>query len=282
MLKLIEALFETNALRVCPDGQPFWYTSGTIGPYYINTHFLYGSEREANELLALIDEAAREPDGCSARVAAAAMAQYEKNAVYRGTIDEIVSAAKALSPGRFAAISGGERRDWFFSLPAAILLKKPHITIFKNGGGRLFDGTASAPVPDLGGGVDLHIADLVTEGSSHVRAWIPAVRGFGGKMTASISVVDRNQGGADILREHGVEPHALVTVDSGLFEAAERIGRISPAQRAMLEAFREAPHGAMRAFLLEHPEFLQNALQSDQKTAQRAKLCIEQDLYHLQ
>ena len=46
--KLIKWLFETNAFRVCPENEPFWYTSGTIGPYYINTHFLYGSEEKGN------------------------------------------------------------------------------------------------------------------------------------------------------------------------------------------------------------------------------------------
>jgi hypothetical protein len=53
--KLVNWLFETNAVRVCPQDRPFWYTSGTIGPYYINTHFLYGSEEKANSLLKLID-----------------------------------------------------------------------------------------------------------------------------------------------------------------------------------------------------------------------------------
>ncbi len=37
--KLIEGLFETDAIKVCPAGKPFWYTSGKIGPYYVNTHF---------------------------------------------------------------------------------------------------------------------------------------------------------------------------------------------------------------------------------------------------
>lgn len=281
MSKLIEALFETNALRVCPDGQPFWYTSGTIGPYYINTHFLYGSEREANELLSLIDQASKTSDHCTEQVAEAVMAQYEQNVLYRSAVDEIAAAAKSLGADRFAAVSGGERRDWFFSLPVAILLGKPHITIFKNGEGRFYDGKKSMPVPPLDGAEVLHIADLVTEASSYVRAWIPAVEGFGGRMTASISVVDRNQGGANILKEHGVEPHALVTVDSGLFETAERIGKISPAQRSLIEAFLEAPQEAMRTFLVKHPEFLENALNSDPKTAARARLCVEQNLYHL-
>ena len=54
---IISWLFETDAVRVCPEGQPFWYTSGKLGPFYINTQFLYGSEAAANSLLATIEKA---------------------------------------------------------------------------------------------------------------------------------------------------------------------------------------------------------------------------------
>ena len=54
---VVSWLFETDAVRVCPEGQPFWYTSGKLGPFYINTQFLFGSEQAALELLAVIEEA---------------------------------------------------------------------------------------------------------------------------------------------------------------------------------------------------------------------------------
>ena len=37
----------------------------------------------------------------------------------------------------------------------------------------------------------------------------------------------------------------------------------------------------MKKFLIAHPEFLENALASDEKTASRAKLCIDSNLYNL-
>ena len=55
MSNLISYLFETNAFKVCPNNKTFWYTSGKIGPYFINTHFLYGSEESAVDLLKFID-----------------------------------------------------------------------------------------------------------------------------------------------------------------------------------------------------------------------------------
>ena len=51
MSDLTSYLFETNAIRFCEENKPFWYTSGKIGPYFINTHFVYGSEKDAVELL---------------------------------------------------------------------------------------------------------------------------------------------------------------------------------------------------------------------------------------
>ncbi|MFR5786845.1 MAG: hypothetical protein ACLUHE_06850 [Christensenellales bacterium] len=57
---IVSWLFETDAVRVCPEGQPFWYTSGKLGPFYINTQFLYGSEEpQANALLTVIERGLR-------------------------------------------------------------------------------------------------------------------------------------------------------------------------------------------------------------------------------
>ncbi len=46
---LVEILIQTQALRLAPPGKVFWYTSGTIGPYYIDTHYLCGGRQQAEE-----------------------------------------------------------------------------------------------------------------------------------------------------------------------------------------------------------------------------------------
>ena len=53
--QVIEALFKTNAVRVAPEETPFWYTSGTLGPFYINTHFIIRDEATANDILKKIE-----------------------------------------------------------------------------------------------------------------------------------------------------------------------------------------------------------------------------------
>ena len=56
MSNIITYLFQTNAFKISPENKPFWYTSGKIGPYFMNAQFLYGSEDDANSLLAFIDD----------------------------------------------------------------------------------------------------------------------------------------------------------------------------------------------------------------------------------
>ena len=53
--KINEDLFKTNAVRVAPEQTPFWYTSGRLGPFYINTHFIVKDEENAVRLLKNIE-----------------------------------------------------------------------------------------------------------------------------------------------------------------------------------------------------------------------------------
>jgi hypothetical protein len=131
--RLISGLFETRALRVCPKDKPFWYTSGTIGPYYVNTHFLYGSEEKAVGLLELIDRVKDDHYSCPETVLEQVRLNYLTDEIFSDVIDLMYEyIKKEIGTGNFEYISGGERRDWFFSLMLAEKLGKPHVTIFKD------------------------------------------------------------------------------------------------------------------------------------------------------
>lgn len=280
--RLISYLFETRAIRVCPKDKPFWYTSGKIGPYYINTHFLFGSEDEANRLLKKIDEIKENKPACTGELEKYVMEQYHSSPVYKGTVDALVAYAKErLDLPGIDFVSGGERRDWFFSIPAAKLLGKPHITLFKDMGAVVYEKGTSRTPWDLGGASVLHVADLITTASSYERAWIPTVNGLGARMKQSLVVVDRLQGGAEVLEGHQVESHALVSIDRSVFEEACRRRYIDEDQLKMVLDYMEDPDGSMRRFLLAHPEFLEEAMRGGGKEAERARLLLENDLYHL-
>lgn len=278
--KLISWLFETNAVRVCPEGKPFWYTSGTIGPYYINTHFLYGSEAKALELLEKIDAEKAEKLSCPERLLPAVETNYASDKIYKGLIDSMLDFIKNnIEVDEIDYVSGGERRDWFFSLLVAKGLKKPHITIYKDLSAVITENGETSIAESICGARVLHVADLITEASSYERAWIPAIKNICGQMTASIVVVDRLQGGAELLEKNDVCSFAMVSINKDFFDKALELGHITKGQYDMLLDYTADPKGSMRSFIKEHPEFLENALKADNRTRERAQLCIEKGIY---
>ena len=283
-------LFETGAIRVAPADKAFWYTSGTIGPYYSNTQNLIGGGAIADELLGLIDswlsgDAAVLP----AKIAEFVFGIYEKNECFRTVADLIKECAcENIDMARVDFVSGGARRDWFFSFIAAKLLGKPHISIFKDlsmAAGGPYAGPppypAAAPVRAgaLAGASCLHVSDIITEASSYVRAWSPAIAASGARIAASVTVLDRLQGGGAALASIGIRHFALAALDAGFFDRAHRNGYIDERQRARLLRYAADPNGAMREFLKENPRFFADALAGGGKDAERARMCAESGVY---
>ena len=284
MSDIISYLFETNAIRFCEENKPFWYTSGKIGPYFINTHFIYGSEKEANELLSFIDESLNDKMTLPKKVFDKVLKQYNENKIYHDVIEHIKTYIEQnIDVNEIDYISGGERRDWFFSNIIAYLLKKPHITIYKDLSTieSNFDFSETTEVSNLEGKKVLHVADLITVASSYIRAWIPAIKNLGANILWSCVIVDRMQGGKEKLEAEGVKSLSLVNVDTNLFKSALDMGIINKNQLDLLNKFFESPDECMREFLINHPEFIENALNSDEKTKKRAQLLVDNNLYNL-
>ena len=284
MSDLVKYLFDTKAFRVCEENKPFWYTSGKIGPFYINTQFLYGSEAEANDLLEFINSKLDDKLNLPKAVFEKVNKQYNENLIYRYTIDEIVKSIKDnINIDEIDYVSGGERRDWFFSNMVAKLLNKKHLTIYKNL--EIIESDSdflnNQVVTELNNAKVLHVADLVNTASSYERAWIPVIEKLGGKILWSQVVVDRVQGGKEIIESYGIKSLALINLDNTLFNKAHELNIISDSQLETLNEYRKDPDGSMRNFLVAHPEFLENALNADEKTVKRAKNCIDNDLYGL-
>ena len=272
---IISWLFETDAVRVCPEGQPFWYTSGKLGPFYINTQFLYGSEAAANSLLKTIEEAcAGEKLAFYDKVWADISAQLASCPIYAQLIDLLTEAAAKLDVD---FVSGVERRDFFFSMPVARKLGLGHLSIFKDLSCVYTDKdgvSMDAAQAGLAGKKSVHIADLITVASSYIRAWIPAVESLGARIAYSLAVVDRDQGGSDILAKAGCPLTTLVTIKPELFEQAKALGRVTDAQVALVNSFIADPDKFMHDFLVAHPDFLASEIAKGGKSAQRAELCI--------
>ena len=275
--KIIESLFATNAIRVAPENQPFWYTSGRLGPFFINTHFLLENEAAAGEVLKRIEKAIADSKLTAPEdIFDMMLAYYNKNGTFKMVSDKLAEEASKLD---FDYISGGERRDYFFSMMPAYLLGKPHLTIYKDMTAvysESIDGPAvDSKDIDLKGKKALHIADLITEASSYERAWIPVIRGLGSEITDTVAVVDRHQGGREVLKNLGVELHALTGINKDLFDEAENNGLINETQKAMILHFLESPSDYMTAFIKANPDFIAGEIAKGGKNKERAELAIE-------
>jgi len=280
--KLVSWLFQTDALKVSPGDKPFWYTSGTIGPYYINTHFLYGSVQKANDILEFINREKDSKSALPAKLLEIMLKNYEEDSIFKELVINMCQfITDNINIEEIDYISGGERRDWFFSIIIANKLQKPHISIFKDLSIVVTKDKQLEELENLKDKNILHIADLITEGSSYERAWIPVIENLGGNMKWSVVVVDRLQGGANMLERKDVKPFAMIGIDKSLFERSLSLGLINREQYNMIVSYIDDPRGSMKRFLQENPEFLKNALASDEKTKERAKLCLEKNNYDL-
>lgn len=287
MSKLMSLLFETNAFKVAEENNPFWYTSGKIGPYFINADYLYGSEQDSKDLLAFIDSELENENKTDIpeHIFKKVLEHYNTNEIYKYVIDQMKDYIETnIGVDNVDYISGGERRDWYFSNIMAYLLNKPHVTIYKDLTTVVSnsDFSESSPVSEISGKNFLHLADLLNQSASFTRAWIPAIKNLGSNIVWSIFAVDRMQGGTETLSNDGVKVHSLLQIDDSLFTTAKELGVINNEQLEMLRNFKQDPDGSMKQFLINHPEFLQNALNSDNaKTVKRANTLIEQNIYGL-
>lgn len=285
MSDIMSYLFETKAVKFCEENKPFFLTSGTISPYFVNTHFLYGNEKEATEFLSYIDTLLADRITLPKKVFDKVLAQYQNNDIFKYTIDTMLKAiSDNVDIAQIDYISGGERRDWYFSNMIAYLLKKPHLTLFKDMEAFVspYDFSSTEKITDIKGKTVLNASDLVTAASNYVRSWIPAVKNLNGKLLWTCYVVDRKQGGTEVLEKEGIKTIPLAFVDNTLFEKAFELGIINQGQLEMLKGFYQAPYETMRNFLIAHPEFIQNALNSsDERTQKRVKILTEDNLYNL-
>ncbi len=274
--QVIEALFKTNAVRVAPEETPFWYTSGTLGPFYINTHFIIKDEATANDFLKKIETyIAEDKLTFPKKIFLDLLKMYEESATFKMITDLITA---KLQEYDFDYVSGGERRDFFFSILPSYFLAKPHLSIFKDGSSvystESFEITKNSSDVDLKGLKAIHVADLITEASSYVRAWIPAIRGLGSEITNTVAVIDRHQNGEANLKELGVSMETFAGIDRSLFEEAIALGAINQQQFDLTMKFLDDPTEYMKSFLEAHPNFIKEQIAMGGKAKERAELAV--------
>lgn len=287
MKDLMSLLFETHAFKVAEANNPFWYTSGKIGPYFVNADYLYGSESDSKELLEFIDSELENEDkkDIPEHIFKKVLEHYNSNEIYKSVIDAMKQYIEEhLDISSIDYISGGERRDWFFSNLIAYLLDKPHVTIYKDLSTVISnsDFSKSETISKLENKNFLHVADLLNQSASFTRAWIPAIENLESTIKWALFMIDRMDGGTEVLTNCRVQVNSLLKINDDLFVHALELGIINEEQLTMLREFKKDPMGSMKQFLIDHPEFIENALKSDNaRTLKRVNTLIEQNIYGL-
>lgn len=264
MNKILNHLFSTNAIEVSMD-EPFWYASGEFGPFYINTHYLYGNKEKATSLLTFIDKN-KESIDFENKLSKLIMDNYSNDIIFNEVINECVNDIKQkINISNYKYISGGERRDWFFSIPISNILKKEHVFLYKSN---------KSNKTNLNQSNVLHICDLVNTASSYVKSWKPIINRINGIICDTYTVVDRNQGGGKILKNIDISLCSLFNFDIDIFEKAYKYGNINERQYDMLKEYLKNSKDFMLNYIKSNSNYLNKALKADEKSKLRAQKFI--------
>ena len=164
----------------------FVYTSGEIGPYFVNSEVVVKSPNAYHHAIESLKHAV----------------------LYEIGLDN------------FDVISGGESRDWIFSnhLSTHLEIRKPLRVLYKENA-RVFG-------VDVKGKRVLHVSDLNNEGSSARDLWAPSIKRDGGEIKYYLSYVDRLEKGVKVLGDLGISRHAIVPLDETAWNKMLELGRV--------------------------------------------------------
>ncbi|MEK6873820.1 MAG: hypothetical protein AABW91_03165 [Nanoarchaeota archaeon] len=167
----------------------FPYTSGEIGPYYVQSADIM---KDGNDYAEAVKDMVKL---ITSSIPFSKIFDYSNN-----------------------VISGGESRDWIFSFPVAARLNAPHVMIYKDG---------KMLGPSLKDKYVIHVADLNNEGSSPRDKWVPAIRNSGGKIENILFYVDRMEDGVKVMQDLGLESHSLVPLDKNAWDYLKSKGIVN-------------------------------------------------------
>lgn len=224
----LRRLLETGAFQFVDEQNPWFpYTSGQIGPYYVQSINI-------------------EKDG----------------EAYASAIESLVQLIREWRI-EFDVISGGETRDWDFSSPCAVALRKPHLKIYKDG--RMLGAEVKEQRI-------LHVADLNNEGSSVRDYWHPLTTRRGGRIVGVMAFVDRMEEGVKVINDLGLPLAAVAPLDARAWQVALDGGFVTgETHTALLERQRD-PTGWALERLRRHPSLLLRIFDDPRTRAKALKI----------
>lgn len=270
---------ETVSLWNSDEGPVYWYAANVPGPFYVNTERLIGREA-AGKLLGTLSSIVQMAASMSEKAALlrdAVLAEYLSNSDYQRVVANLraVIAEQEIS-GKFV-ISGGERRDWFFSVPLAYEARVPHVFLFKDGG--IYVDT---PIVDVNSKVTevIHVADLIHNAASYTDLWIPSLRNHGISIKSTVAFISRGTAGLEILERQGISARVVATIQENFFDRLCSQGLIGEEKLSELQLYYASQTEWARKYIVSNPEVLQ-ASQLDQKSRARLQAFLRDDPWGL-
>jgi hypothetical protein len=278
--ELLKLLHDTKALSVWNrnKGPVFWYIAGVPGPFYINTELMIGKDL-AQKILEAIDaalEGAKTGDyaGCAARLNRAVLDNYQAGPVYQKIVATMVARAREeFADGNYSFISGGERRDWLFSIPFAKACGLEHLFLFKNGA--VYSERAIETFT-----VGLHVCDLINNAASHFEMWFPALEKAKLKCIGTLCVNSRGESGVKKLSAHGQKTVSLNHIDLDFFKQSLANGLIDQPTYAEIACHFASPREWAARYLIDHVELF-DVKNIDRKSFERLQSFFARDPWDL-
>jgi len=247
--KLLKLIHDTKAVSIWNHrtGPVFWYAASVPGPFYVNTELVIGPAI-AETLLEKITAIVANTNDLAQRakqLTELILDAHKKSPMYQQVITAMVDAAKSEFPaGNFDVVSGGERRDWLFSIPFAKSIGARHVFLFKNQS--VFCAQRLKPDEKA-----LHIADLINNAASYFDLWFPILAKAQLHYAGTICVNSRGTNGMQRLREHGKKTVALNSVDTGFFEKWRAGGLIDQDTLTEIKAYFTSPGDWAAQYLMQ-------------------------------
>ena len=275
---LSKLILDTHAVSIWnrAKGPVFWYAANVPGPFYVNTEMVIGKALSENLLREITAIVAGTLDGQARaeQLERLILEAYKKSLPWQRLIATMADRAhKEFPEGTYAYVSGGERRDWLFSIPYAHVIEIPHLYLFKN-------EPAFCKQPIKAGQKVLHVSDLINNAASFFDLWEPALQKAKLKCCGNLCVNVRGDNGLKRLREAGQKVVSLMTIDTEFFRRLHTTDLITRETFEEIAVFFSSSQDWASKYLVDHPELF-DVTDCNAKSFERLRFFISRDPWKL-
>jgi hypothetical protein len=275
---LLKVIHDTHAVSIWnrDKGPVFWYAANVPGPFYVNTEKVIGaalSEKMLREITAIVAGTV-DNETRAKQLNKAIMDAYNAAPAWQALVTTMVNRAHDhFAPGSVAAISGGERRDWLFSIPFAQVAGLPHLFLFKN-------KSVWCAKPLAAGAKVLHVSDLINNAASYFDTWEPALSAAHLVCAGNVCVNVRGDNGLKRLHDAGQKVVSLMTINLDYFRGLEKAGLVDSATLEEIAIFFASSKDWAIKYLIERPHLF-DVKCCDSKSFERLKFFVGNDPWKL-